>query len=37
VVPPDEITLRDGDEVRIAVAGVGVLQHRIYQRTTEAP
>jgi 2-dehydro-3-deoxy-D-arabinonate dehydratase len=37
VVPPDEITLRDGDEVRIAVDGVGVLQHRIYQRTTEAP
>jgi 2-dehydro-3-deoxy-D-arabinonate dehydratase len=37
VVPPDAITLRDGDEVRIAVDGVGVLQHRIYQRTTEAP
>ena len=37
VVPPDEITLRAGDEVRIAIAGVGVLQHPIYQRTTETP
>jgi 2-dehydro-3-deoxy-D-arabinonate dehydratase len=33
VVPPDEITLRDGDRVRIAVEGVGVLEHDIYQRS----
>jgi 2-dehydro-3-deoxy-D-arabinonate dehydratase len=31
IVPPDEITLRDGDRVRIAVDGVGVLEHNIYQ------
>jgi 2-dehydro-3-deoxy-D-arabinonate dehydratase len=33
VVPPDEITLQDGDRVRIAVEGVGVLEHDIYQRS----
>jgi 2-dehydro-3-deoxy-D-arabinonate dehydratase len=33
VVPPDEITLRDGDRVRIEVQGVGVLEHDIYQRS----
>jgi 2-dehydro-3-deoxy-D-arabinonate dehydratase len=33
VVPPDEITLRDGDRVRIAVEGVGVLEHHIYRRS----
>jgi 2-dehydro-3-deoxy-D-arabinonate dehydratase len=33
VVPPDEITLRDGDRVRITVEGVGVLEHDIYQRS----
>jgi 2-dehydro-3-deoxy-D-arabinonate dehydratase len=33
VVPPDEITLLDGDRVRIAVEGVGVLEHDIYQRS----
>jgi 2-dehydro-3-deoxy-D-arabinonate dehydratase len=33
VVPPDEITLRDGDRVRIEVEGVGVLEHDIYQRS----
>jgi 2-dehydro-3-deoxy-D-arabinonate dehydratase len=33
VVPPDEITLRDGDRVRIAVEGVGVLEHDIYRRS----
>jgi 2-dehydro-3-deoxy-D-arabinonate dehydratase len=33
VVPPDEVTLRDGDRVRIAVEGVGVLEHDIYQRS----
>jgi 2-dehydro-3-deoxy-D-arabinonate dehydratase len=31
VVPPDEITLQDGDRVRITVEGVGVLEHDIYQ------
>ena len=33
VVPPDEITLAHGDRVRIAVEGVGVLEHDIYQRS----
>lgn len=33
VVPPDEITLRDGDRVRIGVEGVGVLEHHIYRRS----
>ena len=33
VVPPDEVTLRDGDRVRIAVEGVGVLEHHIYRRS----
>jgi 2-dehydro-3-deoxy-D-arabinonate dehydratase len=32
VVPPDEFTLRDGDRVRIAVEGVGVLEHSIYRK-----
>ena len=31
VVPPDEFTLHDGDTVRIAIAGVGVLEHPIYR------
>ena len=31
VVPPDELTLKDGDRVRIAVEGVGVLEHDIYR------
>jgi 2-dehydro-3-deoxy-D-arabinonate dehydratase len=31
VVPPDEFTLADGDRVRIAVEGVGVLEHAIYR------
>lgn len=30
VVPPDEVTLRAGDEVRIAIEGIGVLEHAIY-------
>ena len=33
VVPPDEITLRDRDRVRIVVEGVGVLEHDIYRRS----
>jgi 2-dehydro-3-deoxy-D-arabinonate dehydratase len=36
VVPPDDVTLRDGDEVRIAIDGVGVLRHDIYQQTAGA-
>ena len=31
VVPPDDFTLRDRDRVRIAVEGVGVLEHDIYR------
>ena len=34
---PDEVTLRDGDEVRIAIDGVGVLRHHIYQQTAGDP
>jgi 2-dehydro-3-deoxy-D-arabinonate dehydratase len=34
VVPPDDFTLEDGDQVRIAVEGVGVLEHDIYRRET---
>ena len=33
VVPPDEFTLQHGDRVRIAVEGVGVLEHDIYRRS----
>jgi 2-dehydro-3-deoxy-D-arabinonate dehydratase len=32
VVPPDAFTLQDGDHVRIAVEGVGVLEHAIYRK-----
>jgi 2-dehydro-3-deoxy-D-arabinonate dehydratase len=32
VVPPDELTLRDGDRVRIAIEGVGTLEHAIYRK-----
>jgi 2-dehydro-3-deoxy-D-arabinonate dehydratase len=32
VVPPDEVTLEDGDRVRIAIEGVGVLEHAIYRK-----
>jgi 2-dehydro-3-deoxy-D-arabinonate dehydratase len=32
VVPPDEFTLHDGDRVRIAIEGVGVLEHAIYRK-----
>jgi 2-dehydro-3-deoxy-D-arabinonate dehydratase len=38
VVPPDEITLQDGDRVWIEVEGVGVLEHDIYRsRETKWP
>jgi 2-dehydro-3-deoxy-D-arabinonate dehydratase len=33
VVPPDDFTLQDGDEVEIAIDGVGVLRHGIYRRS----
>ncbi len=33
VVPPDDFTLRPGDEVHIAIDGVGSLRHGIYQRS----
>jgi 2-dehydro-3-deoxy-D-arabinonate dehydratase len=32
VVPPDDFTLQDGDTVRIAIEGVGVLEHPIYRK-----
>jgi 2-dehydro-3-deoxy-D-arabinonate dehydratase len=32
VVPPDEITLCAGDRVRIAIDGIGVLEHGVYRR-----
>jgi 2-dehydro-3-deoxy-D-arabinonate dehydratase len=32
IVPPDEVTLADGDRVRIAIEGVGVLEHAIYRK-----
>jgi len=32
VVPPDEFTLHDGDRVRIAIEGVGILEHVIYRK-----
>jgi 2-dehydro-3-deoxy-D-arabinonate dehydratase len=31
LVPPDEITLDDGDEVAIEIDGVGVLRHSVYR------
>jgi len=37
IVPPDDLTLAPGDEVRIAVAGVGVLEHAIHCREREDP
>jgi 2-dehydro-3-deoxy-D-arabinonate dehydratase len=32
VVPPDELTLEPGDVVRIAIEGVGTLEHAIYRK-----
>jgi 2-dehydro-3-deoxy-D-arabinonate dehydratase len=37
VVPPDELTLRDGDRVRIAIEGLGVLEHDIYRKDASGP
>ena len=32
IVPPDDFTLRPGDRVRIAIEGVGVLEHDVYTK-----
>jgi len=32
LVPPDAFTLHDGDRVRIAIDGVGALEHAVYKR-----
>jgi 2-dehydro-3-deoxy-D-arabinonate dehydratase len=32
VVPPDELTLEPGDRVRIAIEGIGTLEHDVYRR-----
>ena len=37
IVPPDDVTLEPGDEVRIEIDGVGVLAHAIYRRDRQAP
>ncbi|MEN3279228.1 MAG: 2-dehydro-3-deoxy-D-arabinonate dehydratase [Solirubrobacteraceae bacterium] len=37
VVPPDEFTLEHGDRVRIAIDGVGVLEHDIYRKDAHGP
>ena len=31
LVPPDEFTLEDGDDVEIAIDRVGVLRHPVYR------
>jgi 2-dehydro-3-deoxy-D-arabinonate dehydratase len=36
IVPPDEVTLEPGDVVRIAIDGVGTLEHPIYRREPDA-
>jgi len=35
IVPPDDVTLEPGDEVRIEIDGVGVLEHGIYRRAPD--
>jgi 2-dehydro-3-deoxy-D-arabinonate dehydratase len=37
IVPPDEVTLAPGDVVRIAIDGVGTLEHEIYRQAKEDP
>jgi 2-dehydro-3-deoxy-D-arabinonate dehydratase len=37
VVPPDEFTLEHGDRVRIAIDGIGVLEHDIYRKDAHGP
>jgi 2-dehydro-3-deoxy-D-arabinonate dehydratase len=32
IVPPDEFTLRHGDEVEIEIDGIGALRHGIYRK-----
>jgi 2-dehydro-3-deoxy-D-arabinonate dehydratase len=34
IVPPDDFTLRPGDRVRIAIEGIGVLEHDVYMKET---
>jgi 2-dehydro-3-deoxy-D-arabinonate dehydratase len=34
IVPPDEVTLQDGDEVEIQIEGVGTLRHGVYTKPT---
>jgi 2-dehydro-3-deoxy-D-arabinonate dehydratase len=36
IVPPDEVTLEPGDVVRIAIDGIGTLEHPIYRREPDA-
>lgn len=36
IVPPDEVTLRPGDQVTIHIEGVGRLQHGIYRQEPQA-
>ena len=31
LVPPDDFTLEGGDEVEIAIEGVGLLRHSVYR------
>ena len=37
IVPPDEVTLEPGDQVRIEIDGVGILEHAIYRHDREEP
>ena len=37
LVPPDDFTLEDGDEVQIAIDQIGVLRHRVYRSTGRVP
>jgi 2-dehydro-3-deoxy-D-arabinonate dehydratase len=37
IVPPDEFTLQEDDEVAITIDGVGVLRHGIYRRSAAWP
>ena len=37
IVPPDELTLAHGDHVRIAIEGIGVLEHDIYRKDAHGP
>ena len=37
IVPPDDVTLEPGDQVRIEIDGVGILEHAIYRHDREEP